>query len=69
MVRALGGGPAVIIGHDWGAAIAANSALLWPELFRAVGLLSVPYAPRGGPRPGELFARMRPAPAFAAAAA
>ena len=58
VVRALGGGPAVIIGHDWGAAIAANSALLRPELFRAVALLSVPYAPRGGPRPGGLFARM-----------
>jgi len=58
VVNALGGGPAVIIGHDWGAAIAANSALLQPELFRAVGLLSVPYAPRGGPRPSEVFAQL-----------
>lgn len=58
VVRALGGGPAVIVGHDWGSAIAANSALLAPELFRAVGLLSVPYAPRGGPRPSEALARM-----------
>lgn len=58
VVDALGGGPAVIVGHDWGATIAANSALLRPELFRAVGMLSVPYAPRGGPRPSEMFARM-----------
>lgn len=58
VVRALGGGPAVIVGHDWGAAIAANSTLLHPELFRAVGQLSVPYAPRGGPRPSEVFAGM-----------
>ncbi|MDT0308106.1 alpha/beta hydrolase [Streptomyces sp. DSM 44917] len=64
VVRALGGTePAAIVGHDWGASIAANSALLRPEVFRAVGLLSVPYAPRGGPRPSEVFARMGADPA------
>ncbi|MFG2941514.1 alpha/beta fold hydrolase [Streptomyces sp. NPDC048282] len=59
VVRALGAESAVVVGHDWGAAIAANSALLRPEVFRAVGLLSVPYTPRGGPRPSEVFAGMR----------
>ncbi|MFC9502103.1 alpha/beta fold hydrolase [Streptomyces sp. NPDC057002] len=58
VVRALGERSAVVIGHDWGAGIAATSALLRPEVFRAVGLLSVPYTPPGGPRPGEIFARM-----------
>ncbi|MFI6376457.1 alpha/beta fold hydrolase [Streptomyces sp. NPDC050546] len=58
VVRALGEQSAVVIGHDWGASIAATSALLRPEVFRAVGLLSVPYTPPGGPRPGEVFARM-----------
>ncbi|MFF8596230.1 alpha/beta fold hydrolase [Streptomyces sp. NPDC015220] len=58
VVRALGEERAVIVGHDWGAAVAANSALLEPEVFRAVALLSVPYTPRGGPRPGEVFAHM-----------
>ncbi|MGP3967686.1 alpha/beta fold hydrolase [Streptomyces sp. 6N223] len=58
VVHALGEESAVIIGHDWGATIAANSALLRPEVFRAVGLLSVPYTPRGGPRPSEVFAQM-----------
>lgn len=58
VVRALGEESAVVVGHDWGAAIAANSALLRPEVFRAVGLLSVPYTPRGGPRPRDVFARM-----------
>ncbi|MBQ0829440.1 alpha/beta fold hydrolase [Streptomyces tagetis] len=58
VVRALGEESAVIVGHDWGATIAATSALLRPEVFRAVGLLSVPYTPRGGPRPGDVFARM-----------
>ena len=58
VVHALGEESAVIVGHDWGATIAANSALLSPEVFRAVGLLSVPYTPRGGPRPSDIFARM-----------
>ncbi|MFF3751521.1 alpha/beta fold hydrolase [Streptomyces sp. NPDC002018] len=58
VVRALGEETAVIVGHDWGSAIAANSALLRPEIFTAVGLLSVPYAPRGGPRPTDAFARI-----------
>ncbi|MEU4098330.1 alpha/beta hydrolase [Streptomyces sp. NPDC026673] len=58
LVRALGEETAVIIGHDWGSNIAATSALLHPEVFRAVGLLSVPYAPPGGPRPSDVFARI-----------
>lgn len=58
VVEALGEERAAIVGHDWGANIAAHSALLRPDVFRAVGLLSVPYAPRGGPRPSEIFARM-----------
>ncbi|NGO73399.1 alpha/beta fold hydrolase [Streptomyces boncukensis] len=58
VVRALGEDAAVLVGHDWGSPIAANSALLRPDVFRAVALLSVPYTPRGGPRPSEVFARM-----------
>jgi pimeloyl-ACP methyl ester carboxylesterase len=38
---------AVIIGHDWGAPAAWNSALMRPDRFRAVAGLSVPYRPRG----------------------
>ncbi|GAA0449649.1 alpha/beta hydrolase [Streptomyces olivaceiscleroticus] len=58
VVHALGEETAVVIGHDWGATIAADSALLRPEVFTAVGLLSVPYTPPGGPRPSEVFAQM-----------
>ncbi|MEU6339657.1 alpha/beta hydrolase [Streptomyces sp. NPDC046977] len=58
VVRALGEESAVVVGHDWGSAIAANSALAEPDVFRAVGMLGVPYTPRGGPRPAEVFARM-----------
>ncbi|MYT05507.1 MULTISPECIES: alpha/beta hydrolase [Streptomyces] len=56
VVEALGERSAVVVGHDWGATIAAHSALLKPEVFHAVALLSVPYTPPGGPRPSEVFA-------------
>jgi pimeloyl-ACP methyl ester carboxylesterase len=58
VVDALGESSAVIVGHDWGANIAATSALVRPDVFRAVGLLSVPYTPPGGPKPSEVFAGM-----------
>ncbi|MFE3517560.1 alpha/beta fold hydrolase [Streptomyces sp. NPDC059166] len=58
VVRALGEENAVIVGHDWGSSIAAASALLHPGVFRAVGMLSVPYAPPGGPRPTEVFGQI-----------
>jgi pimeloyl-ACP methyl ester carboxylesterase len=38
---------AVIVGHDWGAPVAWNSALLRPDLFRAVVGMSVPFSPPG----------------------
>src|ERR1700760_4376243 len=53
--HALGEQRAVVIGHDWGSPIAANSALLRPDVFSAVALLSVPYSPRGTRRPTEVF--------------
>ncbi|MGN5378120.1 alpha/beta fold hydrolase [Streptomyces lasalocidi] len=58
VVEALGERSAVVVGHDWGATIAATSALTRPDVFRAVALLGVPYTPPGGPRPSEVFARM-----------
>ncbi|MEM9224878.1 MAG: alpha/beta hydrolase, partial [Pseudomonadota bacterium] len=39
--------PAIIIGHDWGAPIAWNSALLHPDHFRAVAGMAIPHAPMG----------------------
>lgn len=35
--------PAILIGHDWGAPIVWNTALIRPEKVRAVAGLSVPY--------------------------
>jgi pimeloyl-ACP methyl ester carboxylesterase len=43
----LGGGSAILFGHDWGAPIVWNTALLHPGKVRAVAGLSVPYGPRG----------------------
>jgi pimeloyl-ACP methyl ester carboxylesterase len=40
--------PAVIVGHDWGAPIVWNTALIRPDKVRAVAGLSVPYV--GVPR-------------------
>jgi pimeloyl-ACP methyl ester carboxylesterase len=55
LVSALGAESAVVVGHDWGAPVAWHCALLRPDVFRAVGLLSVPYLPRmwGDPRPTD----------------
>ncbi len=58
VVEALGAQTAVIVGHDWGSPIAANSALLRPDVFGAVALLSVPYTPPGRGRPTAAFAQM-----------
>jgi pimeloyl-ACP methyl ester carboxylesterase len=55
LVQALGEKTAVIIGHDWGSPIAWNSALLYPDVFRAVGGLSVPYTGRPPAPPTQIF--------------
>ena len=46
LLHALGEETAVIAGHDWGAPVAWNAALMRPDLFPAVIALSVPYTPR-----------------------
>ena len=51
LLDTLGAESAVIAGHDWGAPVAWNSALLRPDRFKAVIALSVPYRPRGSVRP------------------
>jgi pimeloyl-ACP methyl ester carboxylesterase len=38
---------AIIVGHDWGANVAWNAALMRPDRFKAVFCLAVPYSPRG----------------------
>jgi len=55
VVEALGAGTAVVVGHDWGSPIASASALIRPDVFHAVAMLSVGYAPRGHTRPTDAF--------------
>jgi pimeloyl-ACP methyl ester carboxylesterase len=42
-VAALGETSAVVVGHDWGAPVAWYSALMRPDVFRAVAAMSVPF--------------------------
>jgi pimeloyl-ACP methyl ester carboxylesterase len=51
LVSALGEKQAVIVGHDWGAAIAWHAALFRPDVFPAVAALSVPFRQRGAAPP------------------
>jgi pimeloyl-ACP methyl ester carboxylesterase len=43
LVHALNQERAIIVGHDWGATVAWHCALLRPDIFNALALLSVPY--------------------------
>ncbi|MFT4799619.1 MAG: pimeloyl-ACP methyl ester carboxylesterase [Candidatus Azotimanducaceae bacterium] len=46
LVPALGYETAIVIGHDWGAPTAWSCAKNHPDVFTAVGALSVPFSPR-----------------------
>jgi pimeloyl-ACP methyl ester carboxylesterase len=47
VIDQLGGGTTILFGHDWGAPIAWNTALLFPQKVTAVAGFSVPYIPQG----------------------
>jgi len=51
LIDALGDERAVVVGHDWGAPVAWNTALLRPDRVHGVVGLSVPYRPRGPASP------------------
>jgi pimeloyl-ACP methyl ester carboxylesterase len=51
LLDALGEEQAVVVGHDWGAPVAWNMALLHPERVRAVVGMSVPYGGRPSSSP------------------
>lgn len=50
LVRALGREDGFLVGHDFGAVVAAHAALWRPDVFRRVALMSAPFA--GPPAPG-----------------
>jgi pimeloyl-ACP methyl ester carboxylesterase len=51
LMAALGETSAVIVGHDLGAVVAQAAAMLRPDLFRGLVMLSTPVPPRGKVRP------------------
>lgn len=55
LLDALGEKSAVIVGHDFGAVVSWNAALLHPDKFKAVAALSVPYSPRREDAPIATF--------------
>ena len=57
LVAALGETKAIIIGHDWGAPVAWHAAMFRPDIFTAVGGLSVPPPWRGRERPLETLSK------------
>ena len=58
LVDALGEEQAILVGHDWGAPICWNTALLYGDRIQAVAGLSVPYFPRGEISSIELYKRI-----------
>src|SRR5262245_12524820 len=56
LLDALGIERAIAVGHDWGAPVAWNAALLRPDRFRAVIGVSVPYFPPLAGRPTQSLA-------------
>jgi epoxide hydrolase A/B len=58
LVNALGGKDVIVAGHDWGSPVAQQCALLRPDLFRGLALLSVPFNARGSMRPAVRFAEI-----------
>jgi pimeloyl-ACP methyl ester carboxylesterase len=55
LLDALGQEQAAFVGHDWGAWLAWQLAVLHPERVRAVGALSVPFVPRAPGPPLEIM--------------
>lgn len=58
VLDALGEKEAVVVGHDWGSAIAWTCAALHPERFRAVVGMSVPHLGRSPAPPTTLFRKL-----------
>jgi pimeloyl-ACP methyl ester carboxylesterase len=55
MIAALGEETAVVVGHDWGASVAWNTALMRPDLVRGIAALSVPLRTRMPKPPLDVY--------------
>jgi pimeloyl-ACP methyl ester carboxylesterase len=56
LVHALGGAPAVVVGHDWGASAAYSAAALAPEVVRLLVTIAIPHPASVSPTPSVLWA-------------
>jgi pimeloyl-ACP methyl ester carboxylesterase len=57
LLDAMGEESAIVVGHDWGASLAWQLAVLHPERVRAVAGLSVPFVPRAPAPPLPILRR------------
>jgi pimeloyl-ACP methyl ester carboxylesterase len=55
LLDALGEKSAVVVGHDWGAFVAWHCLLLYPDRFRGLVAMSVPYRGRSPESPIEIL--------------
>ena len=55
LIPALGYETAIVLGHDWGGPTAWSCALHHPDKVSAVGVLSVPFSPRGEMPPLDML--------------
>jgi pimeloyl-ACP methyl ester carboxylesterase len=58
LMKVLGETSAVIVGHDVGAGVVNAAALMRPDLFRAVGVLSTPPGTRASFKPSVVWRAM-----------
>ena len=56
LIGALGGAPAVIVGHDWGASAAYSAAALDPDALRFLVTVAIPHPASVTPTPSVLWA-------------
>lgn len=56
LIRAFGGEPAIVVGHDWGGAAAYAAAGLAPELIRKLVTVALPHPAGFNPKIGDLWA-------------
>ena len=56
LIGALGGGPAIVVGHDWGASAAYSAAAMAPEVVRLLVTIAIPHPASIRPTPRMLWA-------------
>ncbi|GGB62355.1 alpha/beta fold hydrolase [Henriciella pelagia] len=58
IIDAMGEEKAHLIGHDWGAVVSWNAVHMYPDRFRSLSALSVPYGGRGSAAPTTILKKI-----------